>query len=84
MRYLHPTGNQILTKQLQVPHVAPAKQRQIIAVEAQQSVHNFAQLEWDSQILHDDELRQMSFSRSPTAGFAGFLLRNEKSWCRAH
>ncbi len=49
-------GNQILTKQLQVPHVAPAKQRQIIAVEAQQSVHNFAQLEWDSQILHDDEI----------------------------
>ena len=78
-------GNQILTKQLQVPHVAPAKQRQIIAVEAQQSVHNFAQLEWDSQILHDDEIEaDVLFSRSPTAGFAGFLLRNEKSWCRAY
>ena len=49
-------GNQILTKQLQVPHVDPAKQRQIIAVEAQQSVHQFAELEWDSQVLHDDEI----------------------------
>ena len=49
-------GNQILTKQLQVPHVDPARQRQIIAVQAQQSVHNFNQLEWDSQVLHDDEI----------------------------
>jgi type IV pilus assembly protein PilM len=47
-------GNRILTKQLQVPHVEPAKQRQIIAVEAQQSVHQFGHLEWDSQVLHDD------------------------------
>ena len=47
-------GNRILTKQLQVPHVDPAKQRQIIAVEAQQSVHQFGHLEWDSQVLHDD------------------------------
>lgn len=48
-------GNKFLTKQLQVPHVEKAKQRQIIAVEAQQSIpHLFGQVEWDSQILHDD------------------------------
>jgi len=48
-------GNKFLTKQLQVPHVEPSKQRQIIAVEAQQSIpHLFGELEWDSQILHDD------------------------------
>ena len=48
-------GNKFLTKQLQVPHVEPAKMRQIIAVEAQQSIpHLFGQVEWDSQVLHDD------------------------------
>jgi len=48
-------GNKFLTKQLQVPHVDPAKQRQVIAVEAQQSIpHIFSQVEWDSQILQDD------------------------------
>lgn len=48
-------GNKFLTKQLQVPHVEKSKQRQIIAVEAQQTLpHLFAQLEWDSQVLHDD------------------------------
>ena len=48
-------GNKFLTKQLQVPHVEKSKQRQIIAVEAKQSIpHLFGQLEWDGQVLHDD------------------------------
>ena len=48
-------GNQILTKTIRIPHVEKAKQAQIIAFEAQQSIpYPLHEVVWDSQIVSDD------------------------------
>ena len=48
-------GYQLLTKPIKVPHVDPAKQAQIIAFEAQQSIpYPLHEVVWGSQVVADD------------------------------
>lgn len=48
-------GYQLLTKTIKVPHVEANRQRQIIAVEAQQSIpYPLSEVVWDHQIIADD------------------------------
>ena len=48
-------GNQVLTKNIRIPHVEEAKRAQIIAFEAQQNIpYPLHEVVWDSQVVGDD------------------------------
>ena len=48
-------GNQVLAKNIRIPHVEEAKRAQIIAFEAQQNIpYPLYEVVWDSQVVDDD------------------------------
>ena len=67
-------GNQILTKQLQVPHVDPAKQRQIIAVDAQPWKFNLAQKLGATHCVDASDVDPVAAVQEITGGGADFVF----------
>lgn len=73
-------GARVLVKALRIPHVEPAKRRQVLAFEAQQNLpYGLEALYWDSQVLADDgietEVVLLAARRDFLDGFCGAMER---------